>query len=74
MLLSARLVGLGGVLTTFAVREEPAVKQLVGLPDTYAVAAVIALGHPEKQVTKLTRHPVEAFTTLETFSGPAFPG
>lgn len=73
VLLSARLVGLGGVLTTFAVREEPAVKQLVGLPDTYAVAAVIALGHPEKQVTKLTRHPVEAFTTLETFSGPALP-
>jgi nitroreductase len=73
VLLSARLAGLGGVLTTFAVREEARVKELVQLPDTHAVAAVIALGHPETQVRRLTRNPVASFTTLETFDGPAFP-
>jgi nitroreductase len=72
VLLAARLVGLGGVLTTFAVREEPAVRELVGLPPTHAVAAVEALGHPEKQATKLTRNQVRSFTTVDAFDGPAF--
>jgi nitroreductase len=72
VLLAARLVGLGGVLTTFAAREEPAVKRFAGLPDTHAVGAVIALGHPERQVRRLTRNPVSSFATLETFDGPAF--
>lgn len=72
VLLSARLVGLGGVMTTFAVREEPAVRELLALPDTHAVAAVIALGHPEKQVSRLTRNPVSAFATVDSFDGPAF--
>lgn len=72
VLLAARLVGLGGVMTTFAVREEPAVRELLGFPSSHAVAAVIALGHPEKQATKLTRNPVSAFATVDSFDGPAF--
>ena len=72
VLLAARLADLGGVLTTFAVREEPAVRTLLGLPPTHAVAAVIALGHPEKQATRLTRNPVSAFATVDSFDGPAF--
>lgn len=72
VLLAARLVGLGGVMTTFAVRQEPAVRELLGLPSTHAVAAVIALGHPEKQATRLTRNSVSAFATVDSFDGPAF--
>jgi nitroreductase len=72
VLLSARLVGLGGVMTTFAVREEPAVRELLRMPATHAVAAVIALGHPEKQATRLTRNPVNSFATVDSFDGPAF--
>ena len=72
ILLAARLEGLGGVLTTFAVRQEPAVRALVQLPDTYAVVAVVALGHPEKQHTRLTRNEVASFTTIDSFDGPPF--
>jgi len=38
-----------------AVAEEPVLKQLLGIPDPYAVAAAVPLGKPAKQLTKLTR-------------------
>jgi nitroreductase len=71
ILLSARAEGFGGVLTTMAVAEEPAVKELLGVPDGYAIAAVLPLGKPVKQFTKLTRKPVAEFVTRERFDGPA---
>lgn len=72
LLLAARSEGLAGVITTMAVREEPAVKALLGAPEELALAAVIALGKPVKQPTRLTRAPVRAFTTVDSFDGPAF--
>jgi hypothetical protein len=48
-------------------------KELLGVPDELAVAAVVALGHPVRQPTKLTRDPVESFTTVDRLDGPAFP-
>ena len=68
-LLAARAEGLGGVITTMAIGREPEVKALLGVPDEFAVAAVIALGYPTKQPTKLTRQPVDAFTTVDRFDG-----
>ena len=74
ILLAARARGLGGALTTFLVRQEPAAKALLDVPEDHAVAAVLALGHPETVVTKLKRRPVSAFATIDTFDGPAFTG
>jgi nitroreductase len=71
LLLAARLEGLGGVLTTFAVRHEPQVLDLLGAPDGHALAAVVALGRPVRQRSKLTRRPVEEFATVDRFDGPA---
>lgn len=71
LLLAARAEGLGGVLTTVAVREEAAVRELLGVPDTHLVAAVVALGHPVRQPTRLRRAPVEEFATVDRFDGPA---
>lgn len=68
-LLAARNEGFGGVLTTMAVAEEPALLELLGAPEGYAVAAVVPIGKPVKQLTRLRRQPVEEFVTLETFSG-----
>ncbi|MEU6134279.1 nitroreductase family protein [Nocardioides sp. NPDC047086] len=68
-LLAARNEGFGGVMTTMAVAEEPAVLELLGAPEGYAVAAVVPMGKPVKQLTKLRRQAVEEFVTLETFSG-----
>lgn len=72
LLLAARAEGLGGVITTMAIRVEPEVRGLLGLPDEVALAAVIALGHPVKQLKRLTREPVEAFTTVDRYDGDPF--
>lgn len=72
ILLAARNEGFGGVLTTMAVAEEPAVKKLLAIPDDHALAAVLPLGKPVTQVRKLTRKPVSEFVTRERFDGPAF--
>lgn len=72
ILLAARARGLGGVITTFASRVEPEAGALLGLPADHALAAVIFLGHPVFQATRLRRQPVETFCTLDRFDGPAF--
>jgi nitroreductase len=72
LLLAAREHGLGGVITTFLGRVEPAAAPLLHLPDHHALAATIFLGHPVKQLTKLTRQPVSSFATVDTFDGEAF--
>ncbi len=72
LLLAARDVELGGVMTTALCREETAVRELLGIPEGYALAAMVALGHPKKTVTKLKRRPVESFTTVDRFDGSPF--
>lgn len=69
LLLAARAHGLGGVITTMPIREESALKRLLDAPDEYAVAGVIALGHPARTFRKLTRAPVEEFATLDSVTG-----
>ncbi|OBF34152.1 nitroreductase [Mycobacterium sp. ACS1612] len=72
ILLAARNEGYGGVLTTMAVPEEPRVKELLGIPDDYAIAAILPIGKPVKQFTKLTRKPVSELATRERFDGKPF--
>jgi nitroreductase len=70
LLLAARGEGLGGVMTTVALREEDAVCGLLGVPDGFALAAVVALGHPVDAPRRLRRRPVESFATVDRFDGP----
>jgi nitroreductase len=72
ILLAARAEGLGGVLTTISIRRESEVKDLLRVPDHFAVAGVLALGHPVNQPHRLTRRPVPEFTTVDGFDGPSF--
>ena len=72
ILLAARNEGYGGVLATVTVAEEPAVKDLLGIPSDYAVAALLPIGKPHKQVRKLTRKPVSEIATRERFDGAPF--
>jgi nitroreductase len=69
ILLAARNEGFGGTITTMAVAEEPALKRLLGIPDPYAVAAVVPLGRPVKQLTRLTRVEVDELTHLDHWDG-----
>jgi nitroreductase len=72
VLLAAHAEGLGGVITTMLVREEAAVLELLGVPDGWALAAVLALGYPAgPRPTRLRRAPVEGFATRDRFDGPA---
>ena len=73
VLLAARNEGFGGTITTMAVAEEPAVKDLLGIPERFAVAAVVPLGKPVREITKLRRNTVEEFVTRERFDGEPFP-
>jgi nitroreductase len=69
ILLAARQEGLAGVMTTMVVREEPTVKELLGVPETTSVAGLLALGRPVHQPTRLRREPVESFATVDRFDG-----
>ncbi len=69
ILLAARNEGLGGVLTTFLAHSEPAARQLLQLPDGIAIAAMVALGKPEQQLTRLRRYPVNDFTWVDRWQG-----
>ena len=72
ILLAARDRGLGGVMTTFLARAEVEARPLLGLPDSWAIASMVCLGHPVHRPTKLTRKPVIEFATVDRFDGLPF--
>ncbi|GAA4543148.1 nitroreductase family protein [Mycobacterium paraffinicum] len=74
ILLAARSEGYGGTITTMAIAAEDQVRRLLGIPDLHALAAVVPLGKPVRQPTKLRRRPVAEFITRDRFDGPAFEG
>ncbi len=69
ILLSARSEGYGGTLTTFLAPHEDKVRELFNIPDQYAVCALLPIGKPVKQLTKLRRNPVSSFATVDSFDG-----
>jgi nitroreductase len=73
VLLAARDLGYGGCITTVLVRQEAAVKELLGIPDEHVIAATLVLGRPERELTKLRREPVASFATVDRFDGPPVP-
>lgn len=74
ILLAGRAEGLGGVVTTMTVTREPEVKALLGAPPELAIAAVVAMGHPTHQPTRLRRDPVETFATVDRVDGAPITG
>lgn len=73
ILLAAHAEGLGGVVTTMTTTREPAVRDLLRIPDEFALCAVLALGHPVRFPKNLRRGPVDSFATVDTFDGPPVP-
>jgi len=72
LLLAARGRGLGGVMTTFLARAEDAARPLLGLPDDWAVASMVCLGHPVRRATRLRRRPVAEVAFVDRFDGEPF--
>jgi nitroreductase len=71
LLLTAREMGLGAALTTLLCAYEEEIRDLLGLPEGVAVAAVVALGWPERPLhRRLTRRPVEELLFSERYGEP----
>lgn len=69
-----RTEGLGAALTSTLTAAEPEAMRLLSIPDGYGVSALVAVGHPNPGPLPgtLSRAAVEAFTSRDTFDGPAF--
>ena len=74
ILMSARNEGYGGTLTTFVGGQESELKSLLDIPDQYAFAAMLPIGKPKKQLTKLRRKTATEFAVREKFNGETFTG
>ncbi len=72
VLMAARQAGFGGTITTLATAQEPEVQALLDIPPEVAVCAVVPLGRPVKQLTRLSRRPVAEIAVRERFDGEAF--
>lgn len=59
LLLAARALGYGGVLTGWHTPVEPELRTLLGIPDNYLIGATIPLGVPEGQHGPVRRRPVQ---------------
>ena len=69
ILLAARNEGYGGTMTTWGIGEGAAVQALLDIPPHWAVATIMPLGKPVKQLTKLKRKRVEEILYLASWSG-----
>ena len=71
ILLGFREEGVGASLTTLITPAEPQVRELLGLPESVGIAALIAAGYPDEPwPTKLSRRPVEEFAYGERWGEP----
>lgn len=69
ILLAARHEGLGGTLTTFLAPSESDLKRLFEIPEHYAFSALLPIGKPVKQLTKLRRNAVSSYASIDSFEG-----
>jgi nitroreductase len=74
LLLAARAEGLGGVITTMAIRREEEMRQLFSIPETSAVAAVVVLGRPVSAARRLRRPTGRGVHLGGPLQGAAFDG
>jgi nitroreductase len=71
--LALRDQGVASAFTTLLCITEPAVRELLHIPDGFITAGHIAIGYPAHGFpTKLTRSPVEEIVFAEVFDRPLF--
>jgi nitroreductase len=71
LLLAARAIGLGGVLTQIQMFREPAIREALGVPDGVALHATITLGHPVGHHGPVRRRPLGELVFAERWDGDA---
>ncbi len=70
LLLAAHALGLGTVLTTRWKSREAELRPILGLPESFAVHAIIPIGWPESRPGRSRRKPVRDVTFRERFGEP----
>jgi nitroreductase len=71
ILLGLHNEGLAGLLSTVVCSREPQLREIFGIPEEFAVACVIPVGHPQRRPGRANRRPVEEFAWLDRFEGPS---
>ena len=71
LLLAARALGYGGVMTGWHSFAEDEVRSILGIPDDVFIAATIALGRPEGHHGPVRRRPVGELVFEDRWQGPA---
>ena len=65
LMLAARALGLGTVLTTLHRRRKAKIHEILGIPDNVETAAIIPLGWPDRDYGPNRRPPLERFVMHE---------
>ena len=68
--LAARAHGLGTVVTTFFLESEKEIREIVGVPENYYLAALLPLGYPMGRHGPLRRRPVDEVVYDDTWGTP----
>lgn len=71
LLLAARALGYGGVMTTWHQFVEAELRELVGIPEGVAIAATIPLGRPAGSHGPVRRRPLRELVYEDRWEGPA---
>ena len=71
LLLAARALGYGGVLTNFQMFVEAELRELLAIPEDVVPAATITLGRPEGRHGPVRRRPLPELVFEETWGQPA---
>jgi nitroreductase len=71
LLLAARALGYGGVMTMWHAAVEDQLRTVLGIPDEVAVSATIALGRPEGRHGPVRRRPVAELVYDDTWGAAA---
>lgn len=71
LLLAARALGYGGVMTIWHAPVEAELRALLGIPDTTAIAATVTLGRPQGNHGPVRRRPVAELVYEDGWEQPA---
>jgi nitroreductase len=71
LLLAARALGYGGVMTSWHLVVEEDLRELLRIPEEVAIAASITLGRPEGHHGPVRRRPLKEFVYLDEWDIPA---
>ena len=71
LLLAARALGYGGVMTGWHRMVEAELRQLVGIPEEVTIAATIPLGKPQGNHGPVRRRPLQALVYDDAWEQPA---